>query len=181
VLRTNNPLYAYAPNVEVNHCPSDPRTSLTPQPPDNVGWAFDSYSKTENIAGLLIAPGSSTSTYWGAPATYIRLASIAAPASTFTFMEEVDCRGYNHGTWEVDWASLGTPAFWGDAPAMSHGNANTAGFADGHVESHQWRDSGIIAAGLKAGRGEPQGGSWGPTSGPDYEYIYQHYPFPGWP
>ena len=180
VMRTNNPLYTYAANAEVYHCPSDPRIRLTPQPPDNVGWAFDSYSKSENVGGMLRNPGTSTGGYWGAPATYTKLASIEAPSPTFTFIEEPDCRGYNHGTWEVDWDQVGTAALWGDALAMSHGNASTFGFADGHVESHQWLDAGIIEAGLEAARGIPQGGGWGPTSGPDYEYIYQHYRFPGW-
>jgi prepilin-type N-terminal cleavage/methylation domain-containing protein/prepilin-type processing-associated H-X9-DG protein len=177
VLRTNNPLYQYAQNVNVFHCAADPRTSLAPQPPDNVGWAFDSYSKTENLAGMLRAPGD----YWGAPATYVKLSAIQAPSLTFAFMEEADCRGYNHGTWEVDWAQVGTPAFWGDAPAMSHANTSTAGFADGHVESHRWLDAGIIDAGVAASHGSPQGGGWGPDSGPDYDFIYQHYRFPGWP
>ena len=30
VLRTNNPLYQYAPNVGINHCPGDTRLNLTP-------------------------------------------------------------------------------------------------------------------------------------------------------
>jgi prepilin-type N-terminal cleavage/methylation domain-containing protein/prepilin-type processing-associated H-X9-DG protein len=181
VLRTNNLLYPYAPNVEVYHCPSDPRIRLKPQPPDDVGWAFDSYSKMENVGGMMTSPGDSPGDYWGAPATYIKLASIQAPSLTFTFIEEADCRGYNHGTWEVDWAQAGMPAFWGDAPAMSHDNASTFGFADGHVESHKWLDGGIIRAGIEASSGVPQGGSWGPVSGRDYDYIYQHYRFPGWP
>ena len=181
VLRTNNPLYIYAANTEVYHCPSDPRIQLTPQPPDNVGWAFDSYSKTENVGGMIRFPATSTGGYWGAPATYTKLTSIKDSSLTFTFIEEVDCRGYNHGTWEVDWDKIGTSGFWGDAPAMSHGNANTFGFADGHVESHHWLDGGIIDAGRKGSRGIPQGTGWGPASGLDYDYIYQHYRFPGWP
>ena len=180
VLRTNNPLFAYAPSTEVHHCPSDPRIRLTPQPPDNVGWAFDSYSKTENVGGMIRNPATSTGGYWGAPATYAKLTAIEAPSQTFTFIEEVDCRGYNHGTWEVEWEQIGKPDFWGDAPAMSHGNADTLGFADGHVESHKWLDAGIVGAGLNASRGIPQGTGWGPTSGRDYDYIYQHYRFPGW-
>jgi prepilin-type N-terminal cleavage/methylation domain-containing protein len=49
ILRTNNLLYGYAPNVGVYHCPADARLRLNPQPPDDVGWAYDSYSRTENL------------------------------------------------------------------------------------------------------------------------------------
>jgi prepilin-type N-terminal cleavage/methylation domain-containing protein/prepilin-type processing-associated H-X9-DG protein len=175
VLRTNNPLYVYAGNPDTYHCASDPRINLAPQPPDDVGWAFDSYSKAEGIGGML-----SGTTYWGAPATYIKMASVATPAETFALVEEPDCRGYNHGTWVVSWDQAGTTGFWSDALAVSHGNVTTFGFTDGHVESHRWLDGGIIAAGLRASHGVSQGGDWGPASGRDYDYIYQHYRFPGW-
>ena len=181
ILRTNNLLYAYAPNPAAFHCPADPRIRLTPQPPDNVGWAYDSYSKTENLGGMIRFPDTSSGGYWGAPATYLKLVSIQAPSLTFAFIEDMDARGFNHGTWEVDWGLVGSPGFWGDPPAMTHGNANTFAFADGHVESHKWRDGGIINAGLKACRGVPQGDSWGAASGPDYDFVFQHYRFPGWP
>jgi prepilin-type N-terminal cleavage/methylation domain-containing protein/prepilin-type processing-associated H-X9-DG protein len=182
VLRTNNPLYVYASNVNICHCPGDPRITLVPQPPDNVGWAYDSYSKTENVAGLVRSPGNSPDGgYWGAPATYTKLTPIQAPSETFIFIEEADCRAFNHGTWVVNWDETGTPDFWGDAPGLYHGNVSTAAFADGHVESHRWIDGGVINASLRASHGTPQGGGWGPISGPDYDYIYQHYRFPGWP
>ena len=51
-LMTNNLLYQFAPNVDVYHCPGDTRLNIsvilgkTP-----VGWAYDSYSKTENVGG----------------------------------------------------------------------------------------------------------------------------------
>lgn len=180
VLRTNNLLFAYASNIRVYHCPADPRINLTPQPPDNVGWAYDSYSKTENIAGLLTNPGTPAGGYWGAPANYNKFSTVESPSVTFAAVEEADPRGFNHGTWEVRWDLKGTPDFWGDAPAVSHGNATTFGFIDGHIETHKWTDAGIIGAGRKASRGVSQGGGWGPVSGPDYDYIYQHYRFPGW-
>jgi prepilin-type N-terminal cleavage/methylation domain-containing protein/prepilin-type processing-associated H-X9-DG protein len=182
VLQTNNPLYTYASNVNIYHCPGDPRIALVPELPENVGWAFDSYSKTENVAGMVRYPGNSPDGgYWGALATYIQLASIQAPSQTFIFIEEADCRGFNHGTWVVNWDEAGTPGFWGDAPGLYHGNVSTAAFADGHVEIHRWIDGGIINASFRASHGTPQGGGWGPISGPDYDYIYQHYRFPGWP
>lgn len=180
VLRTNNVLYPYAPNALTYHCPSDPRTTLRPRASHDVGWAFDSYSKSENLAGFLNQRTTLGGDYW-APATYTKLSSVQDPALTFAFIEEVDARAYNHGTWVVVWNLAGTPGFWADALAVSHGNAGTFAFGDGHAESHKWIDGGIIGAGLKAGHGTEQGGGWGPASGPDYDYIYQHYRFPGWP
>lgn len=179
VLRsTNNLLYTYAPNAGVYHCPADPRIRLHPQPPENVGWAYDSYSKTENLGGLFSFP---TTTFWGAPATYTKWSAVAAPTLTFALIEEADARGFNAGTWVAHWDLRGTPDFWSDVPAVSHANASTFAFVDGHVESHTWLDAGIIAAGVRASHGIPQGGGWGPASGSDYEYIFQHYRFPGWP
>ena len=178
VLRsTNNLLYAYAPNVAVYHCAADPRIRLKPQPPENVGWAYDSYAKTENMGGMISYP---TTTFWGAPATYTRFSAVVAPALTFVLIEEVDVRGFNAGTWVVNWDVRGSPGFWGDAPATSHANSTTFAFADGHVEAHKWRHAGIISASRNASHGIAQGGGWGPTSGADYDYVFQHYRFPGW-
>ena len=43
----NGPLYTYCPNVNSFHCPGDTRVMRTP----GNGFAFDSYSKTQNYGG----------------------------------------------------------------------------------------------------------------------------------
>ena len=43
-----SPLYRYCNNVDVHHCPADMRTKrLKP----GTGWAYDSYSKSDTMAG----------------------------------------------------------------------------------------------------------------------------------
>jgi prepilin-type N-terminal cleavage/methylation domain-containing protein/prepilin-type processing-associated H-X9-DG protein len=173
---TNNPLYSCAPNPAVYHCPGDTRIR------NNLGngWAYDSYSKCQNITGDKKSDGS----FWGIGAAYDKLSQIRAVAQTFVFIEDCDNRGYNNGSWVVNWTG-GVPRFsWVDSPAMYHGSVGTFGFADGHTEAHKWLDGAIINYGKQIALGNTTPSSSGPpgasTSGPDYYYIYQGYRFPGW-
>ena len=180
-LRTNNLLFAYDANAAAYHCPADRRMWLTPQPPDLIGWAYDSYSKCETVGGMVVDPSSDAQNFWGAPATYVKYSAISAPSLTFAFVEEVDPRGYNRGTWVVIWQPSGNPAFtWADMPAVTHGNTSTFSFADGHAEFHHWTDGVIINSVQGATLGKSIGIPFGPTSGPDYDYVHEHYRFPGW-
>jgi prepilin-type processing-associated H-X9-DG protein len=64
---------------------------------------------------------------------------------------------------------------------MYHGNINTFAFADGHAEAHKWSDPAIISAGLKVASGANLNGKWnGPFTGPDYQYVHDHYLMPTW-
>lgn len=176
-LTTNNPLYKYAPNPAVYHCPGDTRYR---KPTMSAGWAYDSYSKSQNIAGSPINWNGAP--YDGAGATYIKMSQITAASSTFSFMEDADYRNYNVGTWTIVW-NYRTPTFtWSgsDPPAMYHGDVNNCCFADGHAESHKWHDPVIIAAGLSAANGTPKGMNGASTSGPDYQFVHDNFRFPGW-
>jgi prepilin-type N-terminal cleavage/methylation domain-containing protein/prepilin-type processing-associated H-X9-DG protein len=173
---TNNPLFPFAPNPAVYHCPGDTRLRNKL----GSGWAYDSYSKCENITGTKRSGGD----YWGLPAVYDKLSQISAASQTFVFIEDCDNRGYNNGSWVVNWTG-GVPRFtWVDSPAMYHGNVGTFGFADGHTEAHKWLDGAIINYGKQIALGNTTPSSSGPpgasTSGVDYNYIYQGYRFPGW-
>lgn len=172
-----NPLYPYGSNVKTIHCPGDLRYRNTP----GSGWAYDSYSKTENVGG------ESYAGYWGQGANYTNLSQVTAAAHTFAFLEDVASRGYNSGTWVVNW-NLNTPRFghaesfnWTDAIPMYHGDVTTAAFVDGHAEFHKWTDRNLIQSGSLSIAG---GGTFSPPNppnqGPDYEYIYQNFRFPGW-
>jgi prepilin-type N-terminal cleavage/methylation domain-containing protein len=171
-LRTNNPLYQYAPNAAVYHCPGDTRSKLVP----GRGWAYDSYSKTENVAG------DPTANFCGFGTTYAKFAQMNAASRTFLFTEDADSRGFNEGTWEVNWDQRGTAGFWQDPVAIYHGNVSTYGFSDGHAEHHKWMDGNLIAAGRAAANCGNTGGipGGGPSSGADYSYVYQGVRFPGW-
>ena len=171
-LRTNNPLYQYAPNVGIYHCPGDTRDRLTP----GNGWAYDSYSKSQNFAG------DPFGNYVGFGTTYTKYSQMNAPSQTFTFVEDVDSRGYNNGSWEVIWTGGNVRFQWQDPIPIYHGNVSTYGFGDGHVESHKWLNSNLINAGKVAAAGGTTGGipGGGPYSGPDYNFVWQGIRFPGW-
>jgi len=170
----NNPLYPGAPNPAVYHCPGDTRVKNRP----GSGWAYDSYSKCQNITGD--AHGGD---YWGANADYEKLSNIKSASQTFVFIEDCDSRGYNNGSWVVRWI-LPSSFTWVDSPAMYHGNVGTFGFADAHVEAHKWMDGAIINYGKQIALGNTTPSSAGPpgalTSGRDYQYIHDGYRFPGW-
>ncbi len=173
-----DPLFSYAPNVGIIHCPGDVRYKNNPP---GKGWAFDSYSKSENVGG------ESYANYWGQGSTYTKFSGVTASASTFAFREDVDSRGYNEGTWVLNW-QLTTPLYghpesfgWEDPTPMYHGNVNTSSFVDGHAEAHKWIDSAIINYGKQIAAGTTT--AFNPPNvnpGPDYEYVYEGFRFPTW-
>ncbi|HLP77499.1 MAG TPA: prepilin-type N-terminal cleavage/methylation domain-containing protein [Candidatus Paceibacterota bacterium] len=170
-LRTNNPLYQYAPNVNVFHCPGDIRykkSSLA------AGWAFDSYSKCQNMGG------EDYNSYWGAGNTYKKMSSVQNASSTFYFLEDADERNVNVGTYVVNWS--GNTFTWEDPPAMYHGNVGTCSFADGHAEAHKWLNGSVINAGKKAASGTAPGlsGTSAASTRPDSDFVHDNYRFPGW-
>jgi prepilin-type processing-associated H-X9-DG protein len=175
VLKTNNPIYPYAPNVNVFHCPGDPRSrNCTP----GNGWAWDSYSRTQNVGGE-----DHGGDYWGALATYKKMGQIRNSSMTIIFIEDADPRvGYNEGSWVLRWNTGTIPGSftWVDPPAVYHGDGTTFGFADGHVEYHRWHDGNLINAGRAAGQGVSTFYFNGPTSGPDYSFMRERYQHPNW-
>jgi prepilin-type processing-associated H-X9-DG protein len=181
--RQNNPLYQYAPNPGVIHCPGDDRYKL---PNVGAGWCFDSYSKTQNAGGEGWTPSGPA--YWGAGATYTKLSQMKWPADTFVFIEDagnLGNRGYNVGTWAALWLVSGQIRII-DAVPMYHGNVSTFGYGDGHVTSHKWRNSVLIESGRRAANGinvtSLQGISGAPTSDTDADYAFlcDGYRHPNW-
>jgi prepilin-type N-terminal cleavage/methylation domain-containing protein/prepilin-type processing-associated H-X9-DG protein len=171
-LRTNNPLYQYAPNAGIYHCPGDTRLQRTP----GKGWAFDSYSKCQNFAG------DPSFNYVGFGSAYTKYSQMNASSQTFAFVEDVDSRGYNEGSWELIWTGGNVRFQWQDPIPIYHGNVSTYAFGDGHTESHKWLNGNLINAGKAAAASGVTGGipGGGPTSGPDYNFVYQGIHFPGW-
>jgi prepilin-type N-terminal cleavage/methylation domain-containing protein len=172
-----DPLYKYSPNVGSIHCPGDVRSVINAP---GKGWAYDSYSKAQNIGG------DSYANYWGQGASYAKVSSVANAPSTFAFREDVDSRGYNEGTWVLNW-NLTTPAAgnsqsftWQDPIPMYHGNVSTSSFVDGHCEAYSWGDGNIVNYGISVAKG----GGFNPPNPPnytaDYQYVYNNFRFPGW-
>jgi len=172
-LKANCPLFALAPNPKAFHCPGDLRFNNRP----GNGWAYDSYSKSQNIAG----DPKGDNSYWGFTPTTVKYSGIKYASQTFIFVEDADNRGYNNGTWTVTWTGNGFN--WVDALAMYHGNVGTFAFADGHSESHKCLNAEIINYGKGVATGNVTPSSSHPTfptSGPDYAYIYNGIRFAGW-
>jgi prepilin-type processing-associated H-X9-DG protein len=138
-LRTNNLLFPYAANVAVYHCPGDVRFKNAIGGGNGVGWAYDSYAVTENVAG-----GSGS---------YSKFTAIRRPANCMVFVEQSDSRGYNAGNFAGSVAH-GPPKTFGyvDLFAIYHGNVNTFSFADGHAEAKKWMDKNILVSGRTANR-----------------------------
>ena len=175
LLKNSNPLYQYAPNVAIMHCPGDVRyKKLTLA----AGWSYDSYSKSGNIGGPAYP-----ATSWASP-SYSKLGEMLYSSKTFAFMEDADYRNYNVGCWNVNVSMAGgSPTIvWAgtDPVAMYHGNISTCTFADGHAESHKWLDRVTVAAGNNAANAIAASlVGLSPTS-PDAVFISDNFRFPGW-
>jgi prepilin-type processing-associated H-X9-DG protein len=143
--------YAYAPNVNLLHCPADLRANspagatiytYASTPPGYFAWG--SYSGAGGLNGQ-----SSLSLF--------KLKDILHPSARFVFVEENDPRGENEGSWEQD--SLTTPPSWTgseeeDSTAAWHLQNSTFSWADGHVETHRWLDVAMITYALSMDPGK---------------------------
>jgi len=136
------PLYTFAPNLSVQHCPGDTRQSSPVPGSQNSApgaFAWSSYSGVSTLRGE-------------SPQGITRANQIMHPSDRFLWVEENDPRGdYNpagQGSW---YFTPGAPAnsfqsaFFIDSAADWHGaSASTFSFADGHVEMHKWVDPATI-------------------------------------
>jgi prepilin-type N-terminal cleavage/methylation domain-containing protein/prepilin-type processing-associated H-X9-DG protein len=160
------PLYKYADSLKLYHCPGDTRIKLTP----GAGWGYDSYSKANGMNG---------SSWQGAnQPVYTLIDDLQDPVNSAVFLEEADPRGFNWNTWSMN---VQPAPGWVDPFAIFHGNASTLGFADGHVELHQWTDAGVIDAAAKSGAGI--GAFYWSGGGPanlDYRWMHERYKHTKW-
>ena len=93
---------------------------------------------------------------------------IITPGDKFVFLENTDDRGWNMGSWMLNYGSWQTtPASWIDTMAVFHNDRNTFCFADGHAEKHKWEDGTTISA---AGRT-----SLAPNLGRDLDWLSARY------
>src|SRR5262249_50828030 len=127
-LKTNNPLFQYAPNVPVNECPGDTRFKAGSKA---TGWSYGSYSKTQNVGGEPVGAGGN---FFALGDVSRKFSAIRPPAQPFMMIEDAGSTGtgggsagYNIGTWVQAWTA-GTANFtWTDPVPMFHGNVSTAG------------------------------------------------------
>jgi len=138
------PLYQYAPNPDIMHCPGDVRTAISGH------YAWDSYSGVNGFVG-------GDTAYEHLPGFISKSSQILHPGDRFLWVEECSSQqitiagqtcGVNQGTWDMN---SGNPALnfadaiWGDSPAAFHGNNSSFNFADGHAETHKWLSASVIA------------------------------------
>ena len=162
-----NLLWQYAENVGVYHCPGDKRLELPIGSGNYVGWAYDSYAKTENFGG-----GGAHNT------PFTKLAQVRDSADTWAFVEQADSRGYNEGTFEMIWNSYSSITFV-DIFAIYHGNVQTFCYGDGHAEYHKWIEPTIVQTGLLGAQGKAYDFASQPSAtSSDYNFALSHYLLP---
>ncbi len=118
-------LYPYVgKKVEVYHCPSDRRKQLGSS-------AYVTFSIADGVNG-----GGWKDSY----KVIKRYGELKNPSLRYVFVEEPDTRGYNEGSWVM----VVKGKSWVDPLAIWHNKKSTFSFADGHGETHQWRDKYFI-------------------------------------
>jgi len=130
-------LYSYVKNVDVYHCPSDDRIRRERM------YTFGSYS----VSGPLNGEEKEWSNRH-----LILYGEIKNPADTFVFVEEIDPRGWNKGSWVVS-RDFGNS--WIDPLAIWHSkNRSTLGWADGSTNMHTWVNPSTIDMAMRAAWGD---------------------------
>ena len=121
----NGSLFPYVNNtIDVYRCPADLRIK------DPGQFAFRSFS---------IAGGANGEDWSGSVLAKI-YSDIKRPATKYVFLEDIDPRGFNTGSWVMNF----NPPRWVDPLAMWHNEKSTFGYADGHSEMHRWYDKSFI-------------------------------------
>ena len=134
------PLFNYASNPDIMHCPGDPRRNL----PYGSGYAWDSYAGVGGFDSQMEIQFQNI---------IVKRTQVQHVSGRVLWVEGGDMRGENMGSWVM--SNAGTPSLdysdakFIDSPAASHGG-NTAGFSfvDGHAELHRWLDGTTIAYAL---------------------------------
>jgi prepilin-type N-terminal cleavage/methylation domain-containing protein len=129
-------LFQFAPSPDVIHCPGDNRWRV------NIN-AYASYSGVAGLNGEVNGNAPNV-------ASLYKLSAINHTSQRIVFVEEMDSRGDNQGSWDFNigpLAGAGGPfgggtdfqgSTWIDSAAAYHGVTSTFNFCDGHAEAHKW-------------------------------------------
>lgn len=120
-------LWPYTRNLKLWKCPADD----------------SKLDRTYSIIAPMRGENWTTSSVMGAD----RLSRIANPSRQLVFMEEVDYRGWNQGSWQLP-VTQARWFEWTDYVLPLHGqqDASTLSFADGHAETWTWTDPDTLTA-----------------------------------
>jgi prepilin-type N-terminal cleavage/methylation domain-containing protein len=161
----DGPLYQYARNPSIMHCPADKHDQLRFTPGSGGPFCFDSYSG----AVFLNGEGHSGNCLF-------KRSAVMHPSDRFIWIESSDSRGENVGSWQMNISGNQANGFAGsnfsngnDAPAAFHVVSADFNFCDGHVESHRWLNGATIAFANAINGAVPAANS-------DSAWIAQHYP-----
>jgi prepilin-type processing-associated H-X9-DG protein len=149
-------LYPYVKDVDLFHCPFDARIDMPDQ------QAQCSYSVAGGMNGEPAYDGNGKSRPDLVAEVYDEIRS---PANKYVFVEESDDRGWNMGSWIMNYSA----GRWIDPLAGWHNDRSTLGFADGHAAKIRWRDERTIRMNEEQLFGEDHPGS------PDLFYMLQGY------
>jgi prepilin-type N-terminal cleavage/methylation domain-containing protein len=130
-------LYEYVKNVDVYRCPSDDR---------------DSRQGMNTFGSFSIAGGMNGEEVGWSGRHLLKYQEIKTPAEALVFVEEIDPRGWNLGSWVV---SLDFGNNWIDPLAIWHSkNRGALGFADGSANLHIWVNKSTIDIAQRAAWGD---------------------------
>jgi prepilin-type N-terminal cleavage/methylation domain-containing protein len=136
--KTDGPLFKYAPNSSIVHCPGDLRyklpmgtAALTGPGSGPFGW--DSYSGMNGLNGE-------------SGARLYKRTQVLHPSDRILWAEGADMRGENEGAWVMNGGTAPnfTDAQFGDSPAAFHITSASFSFADGHCLMRKWLDGTTI-------------------------------------
>jgi len=128
-------LYPYTGKTEdIYRCPGDRRKESS----SGIQPTFRTFS----IAG------GANGERWGTYDPIKLYTDLKNPAIRYIFVEEMDTRGSNLGSWQMHPRRTGST--WVDPVAMWHNKKSTLGFADGHADMHEWKDQSFIEWNLQA-------------------------------
>jgi prepilin-type N-terminal cleavage/methylation domain-containing protein len=164
----SGPLFKYAPNPDIIHCPADKRYQLAL----NQGFAWDSYSGASYLNGQ--------------DGGFVKETEVLHPSDRFIWIEAMDGRGENVGSWVMDDYGTAVAGFsdaqFADQPAAFHVASCTFSFVDGHSESHKWLDGSTIAYAKSLVVGSMGDGTTRSVaqtnSVRDQQWVGSHYPGP---
>ncbi len=129
-------LYEYIDTVEPYHCPGDKRDMASGR------YAYRSYSMPNCMNGIdgVSYPKYDLEVDLGGGVCTKKTSGVKSPATKYVFVEEMDPRQYNEGTWNM---YLDKPE-WKDVLAIWHNDRSTLAFADGHAEMHAWNQDEVM-------------------------------------
>lgn len=182
----SGPLFQYANNPDIIHCPGDIRTSISGH------FCWSSYSG----AGGFVGGDAGLDSHMG---FFTKQTQITHPSERFLWVEE--CASQQHtafgltfgeadGGWDMHPgdpnSGFGGPfssASWIDSPAAFHGANSTFAFVDGHAEAHKWLNGLTIAFAndMSPNKYPPSGSGAAANAGlstdrRDIYYVASHFP-----